>query len=110
MNRSNRVDEVRGLAERRAKQSLRILRMAMNAGKDAKTVEEDARKSFSEAPFYLHAALRMGAAMAKTEDGGGRGPTNLAIVITGQAPSTAAWLEAAKDADVIHVATTEAKK
>lgn len=110
--KARNVDRIRDKAEASAIRSLRILRRAMEAAdKMPGQVEQDAQLRFADAPFYLHASLRLAAALAKPQEERTSTTTNLNVVITGQAPSTSAWLESvSKAANVIDAVPADSDK
>jgi len=92
------IDRIRQLADSATRRSLRILATAMRAAdKEPEKVAADASLPYSDAPWYLHASLRMATAMAKPQDDTKGGTTNnLNVVIAPQAPTMASWLAQAK--------------
>ena len=93
-NYQHNVTAMARQASRLVRQNMKILRAVSAAAENPEQVKADAKLPFGDAPFYLHFAARMGTAIVKqaSEQSQGGG-ANLNVLIVGQAPTTAAWLD-----------------
>ena len=88
-------------ADRIVRMNMKIAAQIAAAAEDPEQVKADAKKPVGEAPFYLHVAARFAQAVVKqASDQDARGGAALNVLIVGQAPTTAAWLDDVKALDV----------
>lgn len=74
-------------------------------------VKADAQIPKKDAPMYLHMATQLGASMITKEASKDEGSkTTLNVIITGQAPSNEAWLEAVRESQRPKAIDAVAKK
>jgi len=95
MTPAQRVARVREKLERLRGNALKVMAAAIeDAAKNPAGVKEDAKLSKAHAPMYLHLAAAIAADTARSEAARDAPTTNnLNVVIVGQAPTAAAWLE-----------------
>lgn len=93
MKSADRVANVQQRLERIRGKALRMVRLAMEGVGDDE-VKMAAKLPKGEAPMYLHMAAAIAADAARTEAAKGPPTTNnLNVIIMGQAPTAAAWLQ-----------------